>query len=153
MSLHGSDDEEITPKWKARLRDSMSPPTRDKRRLLLQLSTVTLVIIVLGLFPTKIEALGIMFESKDRTQMIILLGAVNMYALFGFILYAWSDLHLLARKNAATMSGYINEFSSGKPKLFESLNFFLRFVFDFALPLGYGLFAMYLLYGVLKAGA
>jgi len=126
--------EEIKPQWRARLEDALSVSTRGKRRLLLVSSTVTLVIVILGLFPTKIEALGIAFESKNQRDFLLLLAAINAYALLGFILYAWSDFHLQLRiqRNAAT--GYINEFVKGKSTLLESLNYYLRFFFDFLVP-------------------
>ena len=97
MPHETSDLEEIKPQWRARLEDALSVSTRAKRRLLLVASTISLVIIVLGILPTKIEALGIIFESTKKRDLLILLALVNLYALFGFLLYAWADIHLQAR--------------------------------------------------------
>ena len=153
MSLHSSDQEEIKPQWKARLQDLLSPATRGKRKLLLLISTTSLLFVVLGLFPTKIETLGITFESKDRTQMVMLIGAINIYALVGFILYAWSDFHLVRRSLAASTTGYIDSFMKGKATFIESLNFYLRIAFDFGLPLAFGSYAIFRLYEILKVSA
>jgi len=150
--LQTPDREEIKPEWRARLEDPLSPATRGERKLLLLVSTVSLLMVVLGLFPSKIEALGIAFESKDRTQMGLLLAAVNAYALFGFFLYGWSDFHLLRRSYSASSSGYINELSDrGKATWLESLNFFLRVAFEFLVPLGYGGYALWQLYAAFRS--
>ena len=150
MTLHNKDQEAIQPQWKARLQDLLSTPTRGKRRLLLLASTTSLIFVVLGLFPTKIEALGITFENKDRTQMILLIGAVNVYALIGFFLYAWGDFHLLKRSYDVTTTGYLLEFIKGRASVLESLNFYARVLFDFALPIVYGLYAIWSLYEALR---
>lgn len=145
--LQTPDREEIKPEWRARLEDPLSPATRGERKLLLLISTVSLLLVVLGLFPSRIEALGIVFESKDRAQMILLLAAVNGYALAGCFLYGWSDYHLLRRSYSASSSGYIDAvFARGKATLLESTNFFLRVIFDFLVPLCYGVYALWRLY-------
>jgi len=81
MGYQTSDLEEIKPQWRARLEDALSLSTRSKRRLLLIVSTLSLVAIILGLFPTKIEALGIVIEGKNQKDLLILLALVNVYAL------------------------------------------------------------------------
>ncbi|MES2354673.1 MAG: hypothetical protein V4568_09795 [Pseudomonadota bacterium] len=149
MTLETSDLEEIKPQWRARLEDALSPSTRGKRRLLLVTSTVSLVIIILGLFPTKIEALGIAFESKNQRDLLILLALVNAYALAGFLLYAWADIHLQKRIQSNANTGYVHEFVKGKATKLESLNYFLRFAFDFLIPLIYAIYSLYRLYSVI----
>lgn len=151
--LQTPDREEIKPEWQARLEDPLSPSTRGERKLLLLVSTISLLIVLLGLFPSKIEALGIAFESKDRTQMVLLLAAVNAYALVGFLLYGWADFLLLQRSYGASTSGYINlSAARGKATRVESLTFLLRVQFDFLVPLGYGGYALWRVYSVLRAG-
>ena len=147
--FHNSSDQAIQAQWKTRLSDVLSPAAREKRKLFLIASTVTLVFVVLGLFPTKIEALGITFQSHDRLQMILLLGAITLYAAAGFILYAWSDWHVLLRGAEAASTGYIDEFTKGRASKAESLNFLLRVIFDFILPTIYGGYALWRLYRVL----
>ena len=146
MPLENQHHEEIKPQWRARLEDPLSASTRGKRRLLMVTSTVTLIVVILGLFPTKIEALGIAFESKNQGDLLLLLGAVNAYALVGYILYAWADMHLQRRMQNAAATGYINEFINGRSSFLEFINYALRFAFDFVVPLGYGTFALWKLY-------
>ena len=149
MPHETSDLEEIKPQWRARLEDALSVSTRAKRRLLLVASTISLVIIVLGILPTKIEALGIIFESTKKRDLLILLALVNLYALIGFLLYAWADIHLQARIQSNANMGYINEFVRGKASTLESLNYFIRFAFDFIVPICYGVYALYRLYQII----
>lgn len=153
MGLHTNDDEEIKPQWKARLQDSLSTATREKRRFLLLSSTVALSFVLLGLFPAKISALGIVFEEKDRAQMMYLLAGVIAYSFVGFGLYAWSDLHLSMRSHAATTTGYFNTFTNGRSTSMETVNFLARWAFDFMFPLLYGGYAIYRLYLLLTAGS
>ena len=141
--------EEVKPQWRAKLEDALSVSTRGKRRLLLMVSTVSLVIVILGLFPTKIEALGIAFESKNKRDLLALLILVNGYALIGFMLYAWADIHLQWRIQQNSSTGYVLEFVRGRASFFESLNYLLRFVFDFLVPTSYGGYAVYRMYGVI----
>ena len=150
MKLETADLEEIKPQWRARLEDALSPSTRAKRRLLLVASTISLIIILLGILPTKIEALGIVFESSKKRDLLLLLAAVNLYALIGFFLYAWADLHLQARIQSNAITGYVHEFVKGKASSLESANYFIRFAFDFIIPLGYGVYALYKVYDVIS---
>ena len=149
MPLETADLEEIKPQWRARLEDALSPATRGKRRVLLVASTISLVAIILGLFPTKIEALGIAIESKNQRDLLLLLALVNVYSLIGFLLYAWADVLLQARIQSNANTGYVHEFVKGKASTVESFNYFLRFAFDFLVPFGYGVYAIYRLYGVI----
>ena len=150
MTLETADLEEIKPQWRARLEDALSPSTRGKRRLLLVTSTVSLVIILLGVLPTKIEALGIVFESAKKRELLILLAAVNLYSLVGFLLYAWADMHLQVRIQSNANTGYVHEFVKGRASTLESLNYFIRFAFDFIIPVGYGGYALYKVYEVIS---
>jgi hypothetical protein len=149
MSLETPDFEEIKPQWRARLEDALSASTRGKRRLLLVTSTVSLVIVILGLFPTKIEALGIVFESKNQRDFLFLLSLVNGYAMAGFVLYAWADIQLQARIQRNATTGWVSEFIKGKASYMESLSYFIRFVFDFVIPIIYGCYSLYRLYGII----
>ena len=143
MTIETADLEEIKPQWRARLEDALSPSTRAKRRLLLVASTLSLIIILLGILPTKIEALGIIFESTRERDLLILLALVNLYALIGFLLYGWADIHLQARIQSNANTGYVHEFVKGQASTLESLNYFIRFSFDFIVPTVYGGYALF----------
>jgi hypothetical protein len=149
MPYDTSHSEEIKPQWRARLEDSLSASTRAKRRLLLIVSTVALVAVILGIFPTKIEALGIAIETKDQRNLLILLALVNCYAIVGFILYSWADIHLQARIQNNANGGYVSEFVKGRASSLESLNYFIRFAFDFLVPIAYGGYALWRLYFII----
>jgi hypothetical protein len=149
MTYESIDREEIKPQWRARLEDPLSASTRAKRRLLLVTSTVSLVIVILGLFPTKIEALGIAFESGNKRDLLVLLAVVNAYGLVGFCLYAWADVQLQQRIQSSATAGYINEFIRGQASVAESFTYFFRLCFDFAVPIVYGTYALYRLWDVM----
>ncbi|MCE3273132.1 MAG: hypothetical protein K0S57_3529 [Ramlibacter sp.] len=110
-----------------------------------------MVAIILGLFPTKIEALGISIESKNQRDLFVLLALVNAYALVGFLLYAWADVLLQVRIQENASTGYVDAFVRGRAKVVESFNYFVRFAFDFLIPVGYGGYSLYRLYGVVYA--
>lgn len=150
MRITTPDYEEVVPQWLARLSDPLSLPTRSKRRLLMVASTISLVGVLLGLFPTKIEALGISIESKNQRDLLLLLFAVNSYALLGFLLYASSDFLMQRRIHDNAATGYVSEFSRGRAYPLESISYFLRFFFDFLVPIGYGTFTLYKLLGVVQ---
>jgi hypothetical protein len=145
------DDSQVKPEWEARLQDLLSTPSRDKRRLLLMSSTVALVIVVLGLFPTKIEAFGISFESRDTAKMMLILGGVTTYAFAGFLLYAWSDLHVSRRRYESATTGFVHGgLLRGRATLLELLNYYLRFSFEFIMPVMYGSYALFHIYETYK---
>ncbi len=142
MPLLNQDLEEIRPQWQARLADGLSPSARSKRSLLLVASTISLVVVILGILPTKIDALGVTLEGQNRDDLLFLLFAVNSYGLVGFAIYAWADYHLHLRINRNARSGYITSFMRGRASLLETLNYILRILFDFLIPIVYGVYAM-----------
>jgi hypothetical protein len=143
MPILNQDLEEIRPQWQARLADSLGPSTRAKRALLLVASTISLVVVILGIFPTKIDALGVTLEGHNKNDILILLFAVNAYALVGFTIYAWADYHVHLRINRNARTGYITSFTRGRASLLESFNYLLRLLFDFFVPPLYGIYAMH----------
>jgi hypothetical protein len=142
MTLKTQDLEEIVPQWRARLEDALSASTRAKRKLVIVTSTISLVILLLDLFPTKIEALGVAFESRNRNDILLFLAATNIYALVGFFIYAWADLHVRNRVQRNSMKGYVNEYGRGKATFLETVNYRLRIIFDFVVPVIYGVYAL-----------
>ncbi len=100
----------------------------------------------MGIMPTRIEALGVTLESKDQRDLLLLLILVNLYALVGFIIYAWADFHLHLRINKNARSGYITSFMTGRATWLESINYFFRLLFDFFIPPTYGIYAIHRIY-------
>lgn len=109
-------------------------------------STIAFAVIQLGLLPTKIEALGIAFEGKNRNDFLFILFAINAYAWVGFVLYAWADFLLQIRLQRNAVTGHIDAFMKGKAKFSEWLNYPLRFLFDFVAPLTFGGYVLHKLY-------
>lgn len=153
MALQTSDFEEIKPQWRVKLEDPLSISTRGKRRLLLVASTIAFAVIQLGLLPTKIEALGIAFEGKNRNDFLFILFAINAYAWLGFVLYAWADFLFQVRLQRNAVTGNIDAFMKGRAKFSELLNYPLRLLFDFVAPLGFGTYVMFKLYAGINFAA
>ena len=143
MGLQTSYFEEIKPQWRVKLEDPLSVASRGKRRLLLVSSTIAFAVIQLGLLPTKIEALGIAFEGKNRNDFLFILFAINAYAWLGFVLYAWADFLLQIRLQRNAVTGHIDAFMKGRAKFSEWLNYPLRFMFDFVAPLAFGGYVLF----------
>lgn len=153
MALQTSDYEEIKPQWRVKLEDPLSISTRGKRRLLLVTSTIAFAVIQLGLLPTKIEALGIAFEGKNRNDFLFILFAINAYAWVGFVLYAWADFLFQVRLQRNAVTGHLDAFMKGKAKFSEMLNYPLRFFFDIVAPLGFGTYVLLKLYAGINFAA
>jgi len=75
-----------------RLRDPLSEVTRKERRTLLGASAIGVLILRTGLVPSKIAALGIEFNQADQKALLGALGAIVVYFLVAFMIYASSDL-------------------------------------------------------------
>ena len=146
MPVRNQDLEEIRPQWQARLEDGLGTSTRAKRRLLLVASTISLVVVILGITPTRIDALGVTLEGRDQRDLLLLLLIVNLYALVGFFIYAWADFHLHLRINKNARSGYITSYMMGRATNLETLNYVLRLAFDFFIPPAYSIYAIHRLY-------
>lgn len=74
------------------LRDPRSEVTRKERRTLLGASAIGILILRTGLVPSKIAALGIEFNQADQKALLGALGAIVVYFLVAFMIYASSDL-------------------------------------------------------------
>lgn len=77
---------------KIQLTDPLSEVTRKERRLLLSISLLTLIIIKVGLFPTRITAFGVDFHANNISSLFNLLGFVLIYLLIIFIVYGFLDI-------------------------------------------------------------
>lgn len=72
--------------------DPLSEVTRTERKLLLAVSALGILIVKTGLVPSKISALGIEFAQTDQRALLRAIGAIVLYFLFAFLVYAISDL-------------------------------------------------------------
>ncbi len=74
-----------------KLTNPLSEITRKERKFLLLFNVIGLLIIYAGIIPTKINALGITFESNDKKAIIRVFSFIIIYFLTAFVIYAWSD--------------------------------------------------------------
>lgn len=76
---------------KAIYRDPLSDETKKERRNLLATSALGIIMVWTGLIPAKIEALGVEFSPVEQNILLRVLGAIVVYFLFAFVVYAFSD--------------------------------------------------------------
>src|SRR5436305_1787543 len=72
--------------------DPLSDVTRSERKILLAVSALGILIVQTGLVPSKISALGIEFAQTDQRALLRAVGAIVLYFLCAFLIYAISDL-------------------------------------------------------------
>ena len=77
--------------FEAKVRDPLSQVTRNERRSLLAVSTLGITLVVTGLVPTKIEALGVEFTQTDQKALLAIIAISTAYFLVAFTIYAVSD--------------------------------------------------------------
>jgi hypothetical protein len=73
------------------LLNPLSSATRSARKTLLLVAGIGLVMNKTGLVPTKITTLGVEFSKSDRNVLLRIVGAVVVYLLVTFVVYAWTD--------------------------------------------------------------
>jgi hypothetical protein len=73
------------------LGDPLAEVTRRERRMLLGVSLLGVVLVKTGLIPTKISALGVEFDKTDQQALLNILAFVTLYFLVAFVIYATSD--------------------------------------------------------------
>jgi hypothetical protein len=64
--------------------DPLSDVTRKERKFLVLFSGLSIAIVLTGLLPTKISALGVDFTEANQTAILLILIAVIVYYLFSF---------------------------------------------------------------------
>lgn len=74
-----------------KIKDPLSPATREERKILLAVSAIGLAIDVLGLVPTKISSLGIDFSPGIHATTKLMISVIIVYFLAAFLIYAWHD--------------------------------------------------------------
>lgn len=147
--------------------DPLSLVTRRERRNLLVASVVGVVMVNVGLTPSKIAALGIEFTPDNQSVLRSILGIVVLYFGAAFLLYGTSDflawrlaLHKRIREGYRRHEERMRQPPSKEPT-YEIRDIHLplemamtralgpvsvlRAIFEFALPLGIGAYAAWLL--------
>ena len=121
------------------LRDPLSDVTRKERRSLLGASLVAAVVAKTGLVPTKIESLGIDFSTSDQALLLKSGAVVVAYFLTAFTVYGAIDL--VAWRVAILKARGIRLAPQRGDVLVK-----VRTVFEFALPILSGAYALYALW-------
>ena len=88
---HLADLSPIATQSQVRVRDPLSEVTRQERRALLAVSLLGITVKRTGLIPNEIEALGLKFASTDQRALLEILAVVIAYFVIAFLLYAASD--------------------------------------------------------------
>lgn len=74
-----------------RLHDPLSEVTRKERTMLLGISMLGLVIVKVGIVPTKIAALGVEFDKANQLALLGIIAMITLYFLVAFLIYAAAD--------------------------------------------------------------
>ena len=74
------------------LADPLSDVTRKERRNVLIASTVALSVVLMGLIPSKVSALGIELGAPAQKSFLVLVAALVLYFLLAFVIYGLTDL-------------------------------------------------------------
>ena len=151
------------------LGDPLSEVTRKERRTLLASSMIGIIIVKIGLVPTKITALGIEFAETNQEALLSILGLIVLYFVSAFLIYSSADFlawRKFIRKRAIdrelerfeqlrvdpeSMDAQRNvaQRFSGSGMYLYSLTrpvSLLRAAFEFVLPLIVGMYASYILF-------
>lgn len=150
------------------LKDPLSANTRAERKLLLISSVASIFIAKTGLVPTKVSALGIELQNTNQAAFLVITALVVAYFLVAFFLYGLTDLiawrieykasarqlhraflqriqrpleHGMDRNDEPTPE----HLSSSRARWLALRMSLLRGLFEFALPVGVGSYAIWLL--------
>jgi hypothetical protein len=113
------------------LKEEWSENTRRQRRSLLLVSTISIVIVATGWFPTKFSTLGIELNLNDRQTAFWILLSIQTYLLVTFLAYVIPE----SMYRNIKISYNINK--EGKcyyPWQMAIVHVGLRTIIDFALP-------------------
>jgi len=124
------------------VRELLREETRKQRRSLLAASALGIAVALTGLFPTRITALGVEFDAAEIALFPTLIAIVVGYFLVAFFLYAWNDfVHWRGDYKAARHGGESERNRSSQRLLGATF----RALFDFVLPIGVAVYALYAL--------
>lgn len=154
----------IEPKISTFLVDPLGETSRKERRNLLAASVVGLLISKVGLIPTKISALGIELSGSSQIAFTILAAGIILYFVLAFLLYGLSDF-LIWRERYQQYLEDVRSYNEGwseedqqqydtKVTDLGSVAWIYRLakptalfrcIFEFALPLTFGIYVLYTL--------
>ena len=152
-----------TPDPKAHISDSLSQISRKERRSLLVASATSLLFSRAGIVPIKIDVLGIELSQPDQKYLTLIILMVVLYFSLAFFIYGTADVLVWVQnrvdyqnaihsepsnwnheKDAPTEEAhYIEIYSYCWYKPIINSVAFGRVIFDFLLPLIFGLYAAY----------
>ena len=157
-----------------RFREPLSEVTRKERTALLAVSAVAITVSATGLIPTKISALGIEFGHSDQASLLLVLQCIVGFFMAAFVFYAAFDFvawrtmwhetvwnsHIEATKATSSESASTST-SPQVEALKESIQLakmsikwweistpviYIRYVFEFLVPIFVSIFALCLLH-------
>ncbi|MGD9947608.1 MAG: hypothetical protein AB7U29_03905 [Desulfobulbus sp.] len=73
------------------LKDPLGEASRKERRTLLGISLLSIMVVNVGLIPTKIPVLGIDLKAADQNAFRVILAVVLIYYIVAFALYGLAD--------------------------------------------------------------
>jgi hypothetical protein len=141
------------------LSDLLSDVARRERRNLLIASSVGVLMAHIGLLPTQISALGVVFSAPAQSSLLVLMAFVVTYFIAAFFIYGWADF-LIWRKRRhdylvsleiAQMNWTIEDQHDRDQLNVPSISWwyqwaprvaYLRAFFEFVLPLLVGLYVL-----------
>jgi len=135
-----------------RLSNSLSDESAKAKRNLLAASFIAIAVSSMQLFPSKISALGIEFDSSNKKGLACLILLACAYSLSAFITYSSTDYlqwrssilqNRLTYGIAATRSGM--GYGTNLAHAFSSK---LRLCVDYIFPICLGFYAIYELYEI-----
>jgi hypothetical protein len=156
----------------AAVKDPLSDVTRKERRLLLGVSIVCFALVKAELVPTRISAFGIDFSQANQRALLYVLALVVAYLLTAFAVYSASDFvswriafYAAYRELGSTsvpsdvegdpklpgvseLRRNVYQIRNPTSELAHRLSFpvsFLRGLFEFLLPMIFGVYVLYLL--------
>lgn len=124
--------------------EPISQPTRNARRNLLWLCTLSYLITKGGMVPTEVTALGIKLSEKEQSNIVFYVGAGLVYLFVEFVIYSLSDYMYQQAPKFSYRSSGVDAFE--KAGLLISAVATPRVIFDFLIPIVFSLYCGSLLY-------
>jgi len=142
-----------------RVEEVLQEVTKKKRKSLLGFCLILVATIKGGVVPTKIPALGIELTLTNQNSILVLIGLIVAYFLFGFILYSISDYVAWRVKFLSSVSEYFYEkdeisgdlaqgkivapgHDDSKIEIYIKPVGNIRLIFDILLPIVIGLYSI-----------